>query len=157
MSTNDNDNDHANNNNNNIIFTIKDIKLYDSVVTLLASDNQKLSRRLSKGFERSVYWNAYKTKSENRNATNKYRYFLESNRLFVLIYTNQDVNSKWFKTQRYYLLEGIIDNYSVIINEKNFCDQLFMIDSDIKQYEEIRKLTRLQGEDYTTGCLLDYD
>ena len=32
-----------------------------------------------------------------------------------------------------------------------------MIDSDIKQYEEIRKLTRLQGEDYTTGCLLDYD
>ena len=32
-----------------------------------------------------------------------------------------------------------------------------MIDSDIKQYEEIRKLIRLQGEDYTTGCLLDYD
>ena len=33
-----------------------------------------------------------------------------------------------------------------------------MIDSDIKQYEEnIRKLTRLQGEDYTNGCLLDYD
>ena len=92
MSANDNDNDHANN--NNIIFTIKDIKLYDSVVTLSASDNQKLSKRLSKGFERSVYWNAYKAKGENRNATNEYRYFLESNRLFVLIYTNQDVNYK---------------------------------------------------------------
>ena len=23
--------------------------------------------------------------------------------------------------------------------------------------EEIRKLTTVQGEDYTTGCLLDYD
>ena len=92
MSANDNDNDHANN--NNIIFTIKDIKLYDSVVTLSARDNQKLSKHLSKGFEGSVYWNAYKAKSENRNATNEYRYFLESNRLFVLIYTNQDVNSK---------------------------------------------------------------
>ena len=31
------------------------------------------------------------------------------------------------------------------------------IDSDIKQYKEIRKLTRWQGEDYTGGCLLDYD
>ena len=31
------------------------------------------------------------------------------------------------------------------------------IDSDIKRYEEIRKLTTGQGEDYTTGCLLDYD
>ena len=30
-------------------------------------------------------------------------------------------------------------------------------DSDIKRYEEIRKLTTGQGEDYTTGCLLDYD
>ena len=30
------------------------------------------------------------------------------------------------------------------------------IDSDIKRYEEIRKLTTGQGEDYTTGCLLNY-
>ena len=31
------------------------------------------------------------------------------------------------------------------------------IDSDIKQYEEIRKLTTGKGEDYTTGCSLDYN
>ena len=31
------------------------------------------------------------------------------------------------------------------------------IDSSIKRYEEIRKLTTGQGGDYTTGCLLDYD
>ena len=31
------------------------------------------------------------------------------------------------------------------------------IDWDIKWYEDIRKLTTGQGEDYTTGCLLDYD
>ena len=43
----------------------------------------------------------------------------------------------------------------MIINGKNFYDQA--IDSDIKQYEEIRKLITQQGEDYTTGCLLDYD
>ena len=37
--------------------------------------------------------------------------------------------------------------------EKNFFDQ--SIDSDIKRYKEIRKLTTGQGEDYTTGCLLE--
>ena len=26
----------------------------------------------------------------------------------------------------------------------------------IKQYEEIRKISTGQGDDYTTGCLLDY-
>ena len=31
------------------------------------------------------------------------------------------------------------------------------IDSNIKRFEEIRKLTTGQGGDYTTGCLLDYD
>ena len=39
--------------------------------------------------------------------------------------------------------------------EKNFYYQ--SINSDIKQYEEIRELTTGQGEDYTTGYLLDYD
>ena len=39
--------------------------------------------------------------------------------------------------------------------EKNFHYQ--SINSDIKQYEEIRELTTGQGEDYTTGYLLDYD
>ena len=52
-------------NSDNIIFIIKDTKLYVPAVTLLAKYNQKLWKRLSKGFERSVYWNEYKTKSEN--------------------------------------------------------------------------------------------
>ena len=43
----------------------------------------------------------------------------------------------------------------MIINGKNFYDQ--PIDSDIKRSAEIRKLTTGQGEDYTTGYLLDYD
>ena len=42
--------DNINANDNNIIFTIKDTKLYDLVVSLLAKDNQKLSKLLSKGF-----------------------------------------------------------------------------------------------------------
>ena len=72
-------NDNTNVNPNNIIFTIKETKLYVPVVILSARDNQKLSKLLSKGFERSVYWNEYKTTHENKNTTNEYRYFLESN------------------------------------------------------------------------------
>ena len=45
------------NDNENIIFTINVIKLYVPVVTLSARDNKKLSERLSKSFERSVYLN----------------------------------------------------------------------------------------------------
>ena len=53
-----------------LFLTIKDTKLYVRAVTLSARDNQKLSKLLSKVFERSVYWNGHKTKSENKNTTN---------------------------------------------------------------------------------------
>ena len=75
--------------------------------------------------------------------------------MFVLVYSNEDDDSKRFKANRYYLLKGIIKIYNVIINGKNFYEQA--IDSDIKRYEEIWKLRTRQGEYYTTGCLLDYD
>ena len=42
MSANGNDNVNNNDNANNIIFTIKDTRLYVLVVTLSASDNQKI-------------------------------------------------------------------------------------------------------------------
>ena len=53
-------------------FTIKDTKLYVPKVIVSAKDNQKLSKRFSKGFERLVYWNEYKAKSENKYTTNEY-------------------------------------------------------------------------------------
>ena len=152
--------DNANANFNSIIFTIKYKILHVPVVTLLAKDNKKLSKYLSKGFEGSVYWREYKTKSENKNTTNEYRYFLEPNfdvvnKLFVLVHSDHNAGSKRFKTWTYYSPKGIIDNYHVIINGKNFYHQA--IDSNIKRYEEIRKSNTGQGEDYATGCLLDCD
>ena len=67
--------DNNNANSNNIIFTIKGKKLYVPVVNISTKDNQKLSKLISIGFERSVYWNRWKTKSENKNTTNEYRKF----------------------------------------------------------------------------------
>ena len=70
-----NNNVNDNGNANNIIFTIKDTKLYIPAVTLLARDNQKLSRLFSKVFHRSVYCNEYKTEIENKNTKDEYKYF----------------------------------------------------------------------------------
>ena len=42
-----------------------------------------------------------------------------------------------------------------MIDGKNFFDQ--PIKSYIKTYENIRKITTGQGDDYPTGCLLDYN
>ena len=41
-------------------FAITDTKLYVPVVTLKTEDNTKLSKLLSKGFKRPIYWNEYK-------------------------------------------------------------------------------------------------
>ena len=41
-----------------------------------------------------------------------------------------------------------------MIDRKNFFDQ--RIKNDNTTYENIRKITAGQGDDYTTGCLLDY-
>ena len=84
-----------------------------------------------------MYWHEYKVKRENKNTTNVYRYFLKSNfvgvnRLFVLIYWNQDDNAKRYKAWRYHLPKGQ------------------PVDSIIKRYQERRKLRSLQDEEYTT-------
>ena len=126
---------------------MKGTKLYVLVVTLSARDNQNLSKILSKGFERSVYWDEYQRTNENKNTTNQYRYFLKSNfagvnRLFVLIYLNRNNDVKRFNARKYYLPKGIIDNNRFIVNGENFYDQ--SIDSDIKQYKELRKQDKLK-------------
>ena len=75
--------------------------------------------------------------------------------MFVLIYSSEDDNAKIFKAKACYLPKVVIKNYNIIIYGKKLCDQA--IDSDIKQYDEIKKLTNGQSEDYITRCLLDYD
>ena len=41
-----------------------------------------------------------------------------------------------------------------MIDGRNFFDQ--PIENDLKTYYNIRKIATGQGDDYTTGCLLDY-
>ena len=41
-------------------FTITDAKLYVQIATLSIEGNSKLTKLLSEGFNRSIYWNEYK-------------------------------------------------------------------------------------------------
>ena len=43
-----------------MIFKITNAKLYVQIATLSAEDNGKLSKLLSEGFKRTVYWKKYK-------------------------------------------------------------------------------------------------
>ena len=65
FSANGNGNDDGSS--NNIVLTIKDMKL--DVITLSAKGNQKQLKLLREGSERSVYWNEYRTKIENKITT----------------------------------------------------------------------------------------
>ena len=73
------------------------------------------------------------------------------NRLLVLALEN---DAQRTSSKRYYLLNVEIKDYNVMIDGKNFFDQL--VKTNNVTYENIRKIATGQGDDYTTGCLLDY-
>ena len=142
-------------------FAITDTKLYVPVVTLKTEDNAKLSKLLNEGFKRSVYWNKYKIilkdYAENENIRERLdTSFQGVSKLLVFAYQRGDddnhANKKAFN--KYFLPEIKIEKYNVEIDGRNFYDQA--INDSIKQYDEVRKISTGQGDDYTTGCLLDF-
>ena len=61
--------------------------------------------------------------------------------------------------RRYFLPRLEIKNYNIEIDRRNFYDQPINNQETndlIKQYNELRKVSTGQGDDYTTGCLLDF-
>ena len=79
------------------------------------------------------------------------------NRLFVLAFDNTENGNKEVERnshRKYFLSKVNITNYNALIDGKNFYDQ--PINDHIKKYDEIRKNATGKGNDYRTGCLLDY-
>ena len=77
--------------------------------------------------------------------------------LFLFAVDNTDNGAKNVErnTHEKYLLPRVdITNYNVPIDGRNFYEQV--INDLLKQYDEIRKTATGQEDDYTTGCLLDY-
>ena len=143
-------------------FTITNAKLHVPVVTVSIEDNAKLSKLLSEGFKRSVYWNKYKIiPNKTYDETDYIRELLDVSyqgfkRLFVLAYDNTTGNNQVSvdSFKKYFLPRVKIENYNIEIDGRNFYDQ--PINDLIKQYDKVRKISTGQGDDYTTGCLLDF-
>ena len=144
------------------VFIITDTKLYVPVVTLSKEDNKDFIEQQNKGFQRSIYWNEYKTKEINEDAdANVFKYinldhsFQGVNRLFVMAYNRANGQPTRNGQRKYYLPRISSNKYNVIIDGRNFYDN--PIESDIEKYRELKKLMTGKGEDYTTGSLLDYN
>ena len=140
-------------------FTITKTNLYVPVVTLSTQDNAKLLPQLKSGFKRTISWNKYLSKpellaqKENLNHLIELS-FLGVNRLFVLAFEHDDDNDKIISNKRYYIPNVKIKDYNVMIDGKTFSNQ--PVNNDKITYENIRKNSTGQGDDYTTGFLLDY-
>ena len=137
-------------------FPITNTKLYVPAIPLSTQDNSKLLQQLKSGFKRVINWSRYSSKPELLAQNPNLNHLVEPsfqgvNRLFVLAFEND--------TQRtshsgYYLPNVEIKIYNAMINGENFFDQ--PIKSNKVTFENIRKIATGQGDDNTTGCLLDY-
>ena len=117
--------------------------------------NNIIKYKIQNGFKRVINWNKYLSKPELLAQNPNLNHLVEPgfqgvNILFVLAFEND--------TQRtshsgFYLPNAEIKNY-VVISGENFFDQA--IKNSKVTYENIRKIATVQGDDYTTGCLLDY-
>ena len=144
-------------------FQVTKTELYVPVVTLKTSDSFKLTKLLSKGFKRSVFWNEYKSKiqtvTQTRNNNSK-RILLHSsfqgvNRFFVMGFNSNNNSIVERNSYRKYFLPRVdIKTYNVLIDSRNLCDQ--PINDELRKYGEVRKIASGKGDDYNTGCLLDF-
>ena len=137
-------------------FTITETNLYIPVVTLSTQDNVKLLAQLKSGFKRVINWNKYQSKSvllpQNPNLNHLVEpRFQGINRLFVLAFEDDAHRTS---NKRYYLPNVERKDYNVLIDRKNFFEQ--PTKNNRVTYENFRKIATAQGDDYATGCLLDY-
>ena len=103
-------------------------------------------------------WN--KACKSNKQGENLYKRLNASfqgvRRLFVLAHVvaagagNNEAGIQ--NNKKYFLRRGEIKNYNALIDGRNFYDQ--PINDLIKQYDEVRKVSTGQGDDYTTVCYI---
>ena len=103
-----------------------------NTIITINQNNNKLSRLVSKGFERTVIWNKYKSKIERINILANDNTFKRTaldtsfqgvSRLLVAAYETGDIrrNTNHDHSRRtYYLPRAEITDYNVLIDRRNF-------------------------------------
>ena len=138
-------------------FTIIDTNLYVPVITLSIQDNAKLLQQLKSGFKRTINWNKYELKLTVQEQ-NQYLdsvinpSFQRVNRLFVLSFQNNGSRTSY---TIYNLPLVEVNCYNIVIDGRYFFEQ--PVKNNFITYDNIWKIATGEGDDYTTGCLLDYN
>ena len=137
-------------------FTIAETNLCVPVVTLSTQDNSKLLLQLKSGFKSAISWNKYLVKPELLAQNANLNHLIEPrfqgiNRLFVLAYKD---DAQRTSNKGYYIPNVEIKDYNIMVDGKKVFGQ--PVKHDKVTYENIRKIAKGQGDDYTTGCLLGY-
>ena len=124
-------------------FKTTDAKLSVPTVTSKTEDNTKLSKLLSEGFKRPIYWNKYKVIFKNYND----EYIRERidasfhgvNKLFILPYErgNNVTDEKSYK--KYFLPRVKIEIYNI-----ELMVEIFMISQLMTQLTNMAKLEKYQ-------------
>ena len=161
-----------------VSFMITNTILYVPAVTLSTKDNTNVTKQLNEGFKRTIYWNQYVSKpfpETPHKKTGITRFGLNAafqvvNRLFVLAFedtradeaadapaprnlvANRVIRDSY---RKYFVPRVDITSYNVLIDGRIFHDQ--PINDSIRKYDEIRKIATGKGDNYATGCLLDYN
>ena len=125
-------------------------------MTLSTQENTKFLQQLKSCFKRVLNWNKHLSKPELLAQNPNLNHLVEPsfqgvNRLFVLTFENDDDRTS---DEQYYLPTVEIKYYNIMTIGEKFFDQL--IKNNRVTYDNIRKIATGQGDDYTTGCLLDY-
>ena len=111
--------------------------------------------------KRPVYWNEYSViveKSYNANTLIKNQLILVVKEL-IDSYEGGNNTVTADSHRRYSYPRVEIKNYNTKIDGRNFYGQPINNQETndlIKQYNELRKISTRQGDDYTTGCLLNF-
>ena len=138
-------------------FSVTDTKVFLPVVTSSTQGNAKLLEQLKSGFKRTINWNKYQSKKSIERPNHYLDYLIDPsfqgvNRLFVLSFEDEEQQTSY---KQYYVPTLNIKDYNVMIDEQNLFDQ--PVRNDLITYDSIRNVATGQGDDYSTGCLLDYN
>ena len=109
------------------VFIINDTKMYVPVITLSKEDNKDFIEQQNEKFQRSIYWNEYKTKEINEDAdANVFKYInLDPssqgvNRLFVMAYNRANGQPTRNGQRKYYLPRIDVEKFMLLLMEEIF-------------------------------------
>ena len=138
-------------------FQINNAKLYVPVVTLSINNNIKFLENIKQGSKRKISWNKYRSEITTQPKNNYLDYLIDPifrniNKLFVLLFKNDDDDPTRYYFEEYYM--PLIENkdFNALIGNKTFFDP--PVKNKQEAYKKVVEMSR--NNDITTGNLLDY-